>query len=227
MIKDENKALEMPPYYNEECWQRNGWLYDPFMKLIFIPFGGESMFRKKIIAFAGPEEGEWVLDACCGTGTLTSLIAEKVGKTGAVIGVDLSTKLLELATGKVKKGLPLTFRQASCTSMPFPDGTFDKVFISFGMHEINADDRLKSLSEVKRVLKTDGGLFILEYNLPQSFLKRFAVKAFNKLFESEDAYRMLLDGTLLPELKQAGFTVKRRQLIGVNIFQILHTEKTS
>ena len=227
MIKDRNKALEMPPYYNEERWQRNGWLYDPLLKILLSFFGGEGGFRRKLVDFAELKEGERVLDACCGTGTLTSLIAEKVGKTGAVIGVDLSAKLLELATGKVKKGLPLTFRQASCTSMPFPDGTFDKVFVSFGLHEIPDVARKDSLQEIKRVLKTGGSLFVLEYHLPQAILTSFAIKTFSKLFESEDAYRMLIDSTLLQELEQAGFSIKRRQLIGVNIFQILHAEKTS
>jgi hypothetical protein len=45
------------------------------------------------------------------------------------------------------------------------------------------------------------------------------------LFEHEEAYRMLLDGTLLPELEQAGFIIRRKRLIGAGMFQMLHAGK--
>ncbi len=227
MAMNEDRTAELSSSDSEERWRRFAWFCYPFMKLSFIPFGGEGMFRKKIIAFAAPEEGECVLDACCGTGMLTSLIAEKVGKTGKAVGIDISARALEKAAKRVKEGLPLTFRQASCAAIPLPDGSFDRVCISFGLHEMSEDDRLKSLVEVKRVLKDDGKFFILEYNLPRSLLKRFAAKAFNKLFESEAAYRMLIDGTLFQDLEQAGFSIKQRQLIGADVFQILHTIRAS
>ena len=167
-----------------------------------------------------------MLDACCGTGTLTSLLAERVGRTGAVTGIDLSSELLKKAVRKAKQSLPLSFIQASCADLPFPDSNFDKVFISFGLHEIADLDRRNSLLELNRVLRADGDLFILEYHLPRAFLTRFVVKVFNRLFEDEKAYRMLLDGTLLPELERAAFTVRRKRLIGAGMFQMLHAVKS-
>ena len=224
---NEDRAVDLPPSEGDKRWGRFAWFHYPFMKLSFIPFGGEGRFRRKTIAFANPGEGENVLDACCGTASLTALIAEKVGKTGKVTGIDISEKALEKATQKLKDGLRLTLRQASCTSLPFQNDSFDRVFISFGMHEMSADDRLKSLNEVKRVLKDDGSLYIVEYNLPRSFPARFAIKAFNKIFESQAAYRMLIDGTLLENLKQTGFSIKRQQTLRVGMFQILHIVKAA
>jgi len=198
MLQDESKALELPSYCAEKGWQKHAWLYDPIVKIFFLPLGGEGRFRKALVDFAGVKKGERVLDACCGTGTLTHLLVERVGKTGAVTGIDLSYRLLEIATKKAKKVLPLTFRQASCADIPFPEGTFDKIFVSFGLHEVAEADRRNSLQEINRVLESDGSLFILEYHLPQAALTGFTVKTFHRLFEDEKAYRMLLDGTLLP-----------------------------
>ena len=225
MPQNESKVLELSSNCAEKGWQRHAWLYDPIVKILFLPFGGEGRFRKALVDFAGVKEGEQVLDACCGTGTLTYLLAERVGRTGAVTGIDLSYRLLEIAAKKAKKVLPLTFRQASCADIPFPEDNFDKIFISFGLHEIAEADRQNSLQEINRVLKSDGSLFILEYHLPQAVLTRFTVKAFHRLFEDEKAYRMLLDGTLLPELDQAGFSIRRKRLIGAGMFQMLHADK--
>jgi demethylmenaquinone methyltransferase/2-methoxy-6-polyprenyl-1,4-benzoquinol methylase len=225
MLKDGNKVLESSSHCAEKGWQKHAWLYDPIIKILFLPFGGEGRFRKALVDFAALKEGEQVLDACCGTGTLTYLLAERVGRTGAVTGIDLSHSSLGVAAKKAKKVLPLTFRQASCADIPFPEGTFDKIFISFGLHEIAEADRRKSLQEINRVLKSGGSLFILEYHLPQAALTRFTVKAFHRLLEDEEAYRMLLDGTLLPELEQAGFSTRRKRLIGAGMFQMLHADK--
>lgn len=215
----------MPSRRAEKGWQRHVWLYDPLIKVFLLPFGGEDSFRKALVDFAALKEGEQVLDACCGTGTLTSLLAERVGETGAVTGIDLSYSSLGVAAKKTKNDLPLTFRQASCADIPFPDGSFDKIFISFGLHELAEADRQNSLQEINRVLKSDGSLFILEYHLPRAVLTGFTVKAFHRLFEDEAAYRMLLDGTLLPELEQADFCIRRKQLMGAGMFQMLHADK--
>lgn len=227
MLKDKNKTLESNPRYKNKGWQRNAWLYDPIVKMLLLPFGGEGRIRKEMVNFADLKEGEQVLDACCGTGTLTSLIAERMGKLGTVTGIDHSYRLLEVASKKAKKPLPLIFKQASCTDIPFPDSYFDKIFISFGLHEIAEADRQNSLHEISRVLKKDGSLFIMEYNLPEKTLTRLIVKAFHVLFEDGDAYRMLFDNDLLTELERAGISIERKQLIGADVFQILDANKTS
>ncbi|MFC1846861.1 class I SAM-dependent methyltransferase [Chloroflexota bacterium] len=227
MEQSEDRAAVFSPSESDKRWRKFAWFLYPFMKISFIPFGGDGNFRKKTVAFANPRQGESVLDACCGTGALTNMIAEKVGNTGRVNGIDISEKAIRKASDKIKDGLPLTFRQASCAAIPFPDKSFDKVFISFGLHEMGETDRLRSLNEVKRVLKDGGSFFVLEYNLPRFWLKRFAVRAFNWLFESKSAYRMLIDNALPGYLEQAGFSIRQRQTLGAEIFQILHTARAS
>ena len=225
MQPNSSKVSELHTGYVEKRWQKNGWLYDPVVRISFLPFGGEGRFRRALVNFAGVNEGERVLDACCGTGTLTRLIAEKAGKTGAVTGIDLSSELLKKAAKKAKSTAPVTFIQANCSDAPFPDGIFDKIFISFGFHEIAETERHNSLLELNRVLKPDGSLFVFDYHLPSAALAAFTVKVFHRLFEDEEAYRVLLDRTLLPELERAGFRIKRKRLIGAGMFQMLHAVK--
>lgn len=225
MQPNSSRVTELPASYVEKSWQKNGWLYDPVVKIFFLPFGGEGRFRRVLVNFAGVNEGERVLDACCGTGTLTQLIAKKAGKTGAVTGIDLSSELLKKAAKKAKNTAQVTFIQANCSDEPFPDCIFDKIFISFGFHEIAETERHNSLLELNRVLKPDGSLFVFEYHLPSVALAAVTVRAFHRLFEDEEAYRVLLNRALLPELERAGFKINRKRLIGAGMFQMLHAVK--
>jgi len=214
------------PRCGGERRRNHAWLYDPLVKYAFLPFGGESRYRQGFIQFAEIKAGEKILDACCGTGTLTHKIAGKVGEKGEVIGVDLSNESLQVAESKQKEAcMPPVFRQASCADLPFPDGYFDKVCVSFGLHEIAEADRPQSLLEFRRVLKKDGALFIMDYHSPTSLIPALTLKAFIKFFESEAAYRMVFNQTLLPELERAGFTVVDKRLMGVGIIQVLQVCK--
>ena len=72
--------------------------YNRLLNYIFyLPFGGEQSFRRKCLDFALVEKGDRVLDVCCGEGTLSRLIADCLGRSGQVIGVDLSQSALKEA----------------------------------------------------------------------------------------------------------------------------------
>jgi len=66
------------------------WLYDPVMKVVMLPFGGEKRLRSRFVDWANPESGEVVLDICSGTRTLASLIAARVGPSGAIQMIEAS-----------------------------------------------------------------------------------------------------------------------------------------
>jgi demethylmenaquinone methyltransferase/2-methoxy-6-polyprenyl-1,4-benzoquinol methylase len=70
------------------------------------------------------------------------------------------------------------------SSMKFNDGEFDLVAISLGLHDMPLEIRTLVLKEVKRVLKNDGKLFILEYDLPQNPLGSVSSRLINT-FESK------------------------------------------
>lgn len=215
---------QVPPYYEEKFWRRWAWVYDPLVQLYLLPFGGEGRLRRRFINFARPRLGEQVLDVCCGTGTLTSLIARRVGKSGRVTGVDLSVDMMNRARKKAV-ALPVTFKQASSDHLPFPEDNFDRCFISYGLHELPEAVRWNSLKEAYRVLRPGGGLYVLDYHLPQSIPARLMIKSFVRLLEEKSVYQMMLDDTLPDEITDAGFMLKERQLPLKGMFQMIRADK--
>lgn len=224
-MQNKPEEVKAPAYYQDKFWGRFARIYDLVIKLFLLPFGGEERYRKDLVYFANPGKGERVLDVCSGTGTLSSLIAGRVGDSGTVTGVDLSARMVEIARKKVKEGLPLTFERASSENLPFPDGIFDRSFISLGLHEMPKTARQNTLREIFRTLKPGGSLFALDYNLAEGVLAKLAVKAFVKLAEQEDAYQMLLERMLEKEIGQAGFILEDRKLLLGGISQIIKAGK--
>ncbi|MGG6267779.1 class I SAM-dependent methyltransferase [Leptolyngbya sp. AN03gr2] len=101
-----------------------------------------------------------VLDVACGTGTFESLVlAEQPDQS--IVGVDLSEKMLEIAQKKCRDYPNVSFEQASVTALPFDDRSFDIVVSASALHYF--EDSIAALLEIKRVLKPEGELIILDW----------------------------------------------------------------
>jgi len=57
-------------------------------------------------------------------------------------------------------------RIAGATELPFPDGYFDCASISLGLHEMERDERNRAVSEMKRVVKREGALIFIDFQVP-------------------------------------------------------------
>ena len=198
--------------------------YDRLLDCIFyLPFGGEQRFRRGCLDFACIERGDKVLDLCCGSGVLTKLIAECLGYSGQVIGVDLSTSVLKEA--KTLQNQRIAFTCACGENLPLRSSIFDKCFLSFGLHHMDKQARQKTLREVSRTLAPGGSLFVIEYNLPEKVKARLASRALVKLDASAEAYPMLMNGDLIKELQKAVLNINRRKFIGGDIIQLIEAGK--
>jgi ubiquinone/menaquinone biosynthesis C-methylase UbiE len=130
-------------------------LIDPILKEV----------RACVAGLSGVKAGDRVLDVCCGTGEQVFHYAQK----GAIAtGVDQDPGMIELAErNRKRKGFKhSTFRLASATELPFPDGYFDGASISLGLHEMERDDRNRAVSEMKRVVKKEGVLIFIDFQVP-------------------------------------------------------------
>jgi ubiquinone/menaquinone biosynthesis C-methylase UbiE len=214
-----------PNYYHVEYWRRWARVYDRLTWLLLLPFGGEKHFRQRLLDFAGIKNGERVLEMCAGTGSLTQLLARKVG-SGRVTAIDLSPDMLAHARKKTA-GLPVDIQQASCDALPFGAGRFDKVFISYGLHELPPPIRQKALAEAYRMVRSGGAFFALDYHSPRSGLWRFAIGSFVRRFEGQNAYSIMPDRQLSGELERAGFKITGRVLPLFGMFQMLRAEKAA
>ena len=98
--------------------------------------------------------GKRVLDAGCGAGYGS---AELARSAATVTGVDVAPEAIEFARENYRHA-NLTFEQASCTELPFPDGAFDLV-VGFEVIE-HLEDWRGFLSEVGRVLAPTGQFIV-------------------------------------------------------------------
>lgn len=92
-------------------------------------------YGRRTVALAGPARGGRVLDLCCGTGASALPAAEAVGPDGAVVGVDVTPALLEVARANAaRQGLSwVRFEEADVTTLDVPASSFDLVQSVFGL----------------------------------------------------------------------------------------------
>jgi ubiquinone/menaquinone biosynthesis C-methylase UbiE len=99
--------------------------------------------------------GQRVLDVACGTGVLTRAAATRTGPSGAVTGLDLSPRMLEVAA---RLSPALTWHRGSAEALPFQDESFDAVVSQFGLMFV--PDPTLALREMMRVLTRGGRLAV-------------------------------------------------------------------
>lgn len=133
-----------------------------------ISFGRHKSVKKRVIKNAHIKTGMNVLDVCTGTGDMPIFIAEKFGDSVKITGVDFSEKMLEIARNRNKKHKNIEFINADALNLPFEDGVFDVVFVSFGLR--NLDDFKKGIIELKRITKQGGCVVNLDMGKPKGFV---------------------------------------------------------
>jgi SAM-dependent methyltransferase len=116
-----------------------------------------------VVTLADPRPGERVLDVACGTGVVARLVAQRVGRTGHVVGLDLNPGMLAVAASVASKepptSAPTTWREASAMKMPLPDEAFDIVYCQLGLQFF--PDRPAALLEMNRVMARGGRLGLM------------------------------------------------------------------
>lgn len=121
--------------------------------------------RARVPEFCGMKPGDRVLDVCCGTGAQAFFYASR----GIISwGIDLDPGMIAFAE-KRRKRLGLDdpfFQRADATNLPFRDASFDHASISMGLHEKERASRDRMVSEMRRVVKKDGTMAIVDYRVP-------------------------------------------------------------
>ncbi|HET6602603.1 MAG TPA: class I SAM-dependent methyltransferase [Xanthomonadaceae bacterium] len=120
----------------------------------FVPalFGQWAPLMAELAA-VGP--GQEILDVACGTGVLSRAVADRVGTTGRVTGLDPNPDMLAVAQrldGRIR------WEPGRAESLPFADASFDAVVCQFGM--MFFDDPAGALREMLRVLRPQGRLVV-------------------------------------------------------------------
>jgi demethylmenaquinone methyltransferase/2-methoxy-6-polyprenyl-1,4-benzoquinol methylase len=123
-----------------------------------LSLGQDRAWRRAVLAAVAAQPGERVLDLAAGTGTSSEPFA-RAGAT--VVPTDLSLGML--AVGKRRRPA-LGFVAGDALSLPYADGSFDAVTISFGLR--NVEDTAAALAEMRRVTRPGGRLVVCEFSTP-------------------------------------------------------------
>ena len=109
-----------------------------------------------VIDRARIKAGERVIDVGCGSGAVSIAVAEKVGRGGRVLGVDVSSPMLARARQIAPQGLPVEFVLADATVHPFEPASFDLLISRFGV--MFFAEPVGSFANLRKALKVSGRL---------------------------------------------------------------------
>jgi ubiquinone/menaquinone biosynthesis C-methylase UbiE len=109
--------------------------------------------------------GERVVDVGCGCGDISVLLAQQVGPTGQVLGIDVSAPMLERARQIAPGALPVSFVLADATVYPFETSSFDLLASRFGV--MFFADPVLSFANLRRALRPSGRLVFACWKEPR------------------------------------------------------------
>lgn len=179
-------------------------LYDPVVALTTR----ERTFKGRLIAQAKLAPGMDVLDLGCGTGTLAIRALQQEPGLG-VIGLDGDPQMLARADQKAKHaGARIEFQRGLAQALPFPDASFDRVLSSLFLHHLSPGDKLATLRETRRVLRSAGELHVADWGRPTSFWMRLAFYSIQALDGFENT-RDHATGRIPSFIAGAGFQAVR------------------
>lgn len=129
-----------------------------------LSLGRTKAWRRRVVATIAAKPGMFILDCAAGTGSSTAPLAA----AGAdAFASDFSLGMLEAGARREPN---LAFIAADNLALPFRDGRFDVVTISFGLRNVSDTDR--ALREAYRVTAPGGRLVVCEFSHPTNRLFR-------------------------------------------------------
>ncbi len=134
-----------------------------------LTLGIDQKWRRKGISQLLEKDPKMILDVATGTADI-AIETAKILSPEKIHGIDISKEMLEIGKQKVsKKGLDdlIELQVADSENLPFEDNTFDAITVAFGVR--NFENLEKGLLEMRRVLKPEGQLMILEFSKPTVF----------------------------------------------------------
>ncbi|MEA1907345.1 MAG: class I SAM-dependent methyltransferase [Euryarchaeota archaeon] len=216
--------MRRPKHYRDDC-DRIAFMYDPLVRFLSFFIGGDrglEVMWTSVIDEMGATSGNKVLDVCCGTGVMCARIADVVGEGGAVVGVDLSEKMLKCADKKKREKREkdnVRFCLSNAEEIPYDDGCFDCASITFGLHEMPHQVRMNVLCEMRRVIKPGGKIVVLDYSYPTNKLIQCLFTIW--MFVEGKTAKDFIKRDLSSMIRDAGFNHTKKSVCAHNTVQIV------
>ena len=155
-----------------------------------LSFGQHKIWKLMAVKWAKPNRGDTALDICCGSGDVAAMLADRVGKTGTVMGVDFAEEMLDYAGQRHLTYGNIQWIPGDALELPIADETIDCATMSYGLR--NVVDIPKAFQELYRVLKPGKNAAILDMHRPSNPLMR-------------QVQRWYLETQVVPAAERLGF----------------------
>lgn len=169
--------------------------------------------REQFLGALAPRPGERALDVGSGPGFLAAAIAEAVGPSGAVYGVDISEPLLAVARAHCAHQSWVEFRRADATRLPFSDNEFDAVISTQVLEYVR--DVEGALAEIHRVVRPTGRVVIVDTDWDSIVWHSSNRERMNRVLLAweQHAADSCLPRTMANKLRRVGLRVESQQII--------------
>jgi demethylmenaquinone methyltransferase/2-methoxy-6-polyprenyl-1,4-benzoquinol methylase len=131
-----------------------------------MSFGMHRLWKKILVELASIGEEDFILDIASGTGDISKLISKEYPNTNIFMS-DINYEMLDEGRNRAideSFSRNCHFCQLSGEELPFKDNTFDVITVGFGLR--NFTNKERGLKEMKRCLKKNGKLLVLEFSKP-------------------------------------------------------------
>ena len=131
-----------------------------------MSIGMHRLWKKILVELASINEKDIILDIASGTGDIPKLISREYPRTSIFMS-DINYEMLDEGRNRAINesfNSNCSFCQLSGEKLPFKNKTFDLITVGFGLR--NFTNKEKGLNEMKRCLKKNGKLLILEFSKP-------------------------------------------------------------
>lgn len=192
---------------------------DSYYQDHWIEIEGERLERYELMFEWRPDQtpmldpadiqpGQRVVDFGCGPGFLSLALADLVGDTGHVYGLDINSEFVRRSTARVaenNKQDAATFLHLTGDALPLENGSVDRVICKNVLEYV--PDLEGTLLELKRILNNDGKILVIDSDWGFVVVEPWSADHVKKFFSAASAaFKEPNIGRKLPSaLKQAGF----------------------
>ena len=194
-----------------------------------MSLGIHRIWKKNLLDWMNPQKGDHLIDVASGTGDVARSFLKKINFNGRVTCIEPNKLMIKAGKQKLKNFDKIEWINASAEKLPFGEEVFDLYSVSFGIR--NFSNINQSLKEAKRVLKTGGRIFCLEFSKVENEILKKLYKTYSKsipyigryIVGKSEPYKYLIDSIdkfydqeeLYKIFKKNGFhKVEYRNLLG-------------
>lgn len=185
--------------------------------------GMHRLWKRYFVELANIRPGMRVLDLASGTADIASLAAGRLDDAGLLVAADINGAMLSRGRDRlIGEGVTerIVFTLADAEDPPFPDRSFDRITMAFGLRNVTRKER--ALAGMRALLKPGGSAHVLEFSELRlkalqpayDFYSLNVLPRMGRLVTSDaDSYRYLAESirrhpdqeTLKSMMEQAGF----------------------